>query len=165
MADEESIAQNWNTLGASVSVNGESIESDFTDQYTGNYQATIGLEPGPTLVDPYSYYQVLLDSAESAPVGKVSTIDDERFTSATANSLLQQWADATSDAQRQQAMDGLEDIMATQTPVIPLYSATDRSEGTNVNITGWPTAQNDYQIPFIYGFEGENVLLHLKSAG
>jgi len=62
-------------------------------------------------------------------------------------------------------MDGLENIMVTQTPVIPLYSATDRSEGSDLNITGWPTAQNDYQIPFIFSFEGENVLLHLQPAG
>lgn len=165
MSDEQSIAEDWDKLGAHVTVNGESITTDFTDEYTGDFQATISFAPAaPLLVDPYGYYENVLDSNLASPIGKVSTIDDERFRSDTADSLLKNWANATTSQARQAALDGVEGIMANQTPAIPLYSATDRSEGSDQQLAGWPTPSNDYQIPFVLSFEGEVVLLHLYPA-
>jgi len=62
-------------------------------------------------------------------------------------------------------MVGLEKIVATQLPVIPLFYGVAWDEYNTSKFTGWPTASNEYapgepSQPF-----NELTVLHLRPAG
>lgn len=161
MADDQVVAQQWDALGASVTVQGESVGSWFGQTESGNYDVSLTESTSIGTVDPYGSYDQVLNSAFASPVGQTSVGDVEHFNSPAVDSLLSQWADATTAAGRQAAMAGVEQIMVQQVPVIPLFYNVFFCEWTTTKVTGWPTASNPYDVPEPAGPEAEYVVLHL----
>jgi peptide/nickel transport system substrate-binding protein len=118
---------------------------------------------------PYNQYASWLDDTNSAPVGKNANADQERFTSPQAEQLLTSYA-ASTDASAQLAdIVGLEKIVATQLPVIPLVFGASWAEYSTAHFTGWPTttpgAATTYDPAQPEGPYDEVVILHLKPTG
>ena len=164
MADYQVVAQQWRDLGATVTIDGEAVNSWLQQTQTGQYQVTITATPSAEIVDPWGSFNELLNSALASPVGHPSVGDQEHYDSPQANALLTQWANATTAVARQQAEDGIEKLMATQVPVIPLFYNVLFAEWTTNKVTGWPTAANDYEVPTPGGEQAEVVALHLVPA-
>jgi peptide/nickel transport system substrate-binding protein len=164
MADDQVVAQQWNSLGANVTVQGESVGSWLGQTSTGDYDVSLTESSSIADVDPYGSYNQLLNSAFDAPVGQPSIGDVEHFDSPAVDKLLGQWADATTASARQADMGGIEQAMVQQTPVIPLIYNVWFCEWTTNAATGWPTASNPYDIPEPAGPEAEYVVLHLQPA-
>jgi peptide/nickel transport system substrate-binding protein len=164
MTDFQVVANQWDALGASVTLDGEAVPSWIQQSETGDYQVSIGGGASPETVDPWGSYNELLNSSLASPVGQPSVGDGEHFDSPQADALLTQWANATTDAARQQAEDGIENIMVSQVPVIPLFYNVMFSEWTTTKVTGWPTASNQYEVPSPLGEQAEVVALHLTPA-
>src|SRR5205085_8589309 len=149
--DVQFIVNDLNAAGIKATVNSE---SGFVPYYTaitsGNYDAAISwTNSGPT---PYYAYQALLSSANSAPPGKaVVGTNFERWDASTSNGfsaktdqLITQY-EGTADANAQkQAMQGIEDIIVSQLPVLPLTVNVYWDEYTTKNWTGWPDASHAY---------------------
>jgi len=161
MADDQVVAQQWDALGADVTVQGEAVGSWLGQTFTGAYDASLTESTSIATVDPYSAYNQVLNSAFASPVGQSSVGDVEHFNSATVDSLLSQWANATTTAGRQAAMAGVEQAMVQQVPLIPLFYNVWFCEWTTTKVTGWPTASNPYDVPEPAGPEAEYVVLHL----
>jgi peptide/nickel transport system substrate-binding protein len=96
----------------------------------------------------------------------------ERWDAATSggfskqtDQLLAQYQ-STSDANAQmQAIQGIENIMVSQLPVIPLTVNVYWDEYTTTHFQGWPSASNPYDSGAPYTFpDEENVILHLTPA-
>lgn len=170
--DVQFIVNDLNAAGIKASINSE---SGYTPYYTaitsGNYDAAISwTNSGPT---PYYAYQALLSSANSAPPGKsVVGTNFERWDASTSNGysaktdqLLTQY-ESTSDINAQkQAIAGIEDIMVSQLPVLPLTVNVYWDEYTTRNWTGWPDANNPYDSGAPYNMpDAANVILHLTPA-
>jgi peptide/nickel transport system substrate-binding protein len=164
MADYQVVAQQWRELGATVTIDGEAVNSWLQQTQTGQYQVTITAAPSAEIVDSWGSFNELLNSSLASPVGKPSVGDQEHFDSPQADSLLSQWANATTAAARQQAEDGIENIMVTQVPAIPLFYNVLFAEWTTNKVTGWPTAADDYEVPTPGGEQAEVVALHLVPA-
>src|SRR5579875_715633 len=170
--DVQFIVNDLKAAGINASMNSESGYTPYFNAIsTGNYQAAISwTNSGP---NPYFPYQALLSSANSAPAGKaVSGTNFERWDTSTGgqyaketDQLLKQF-EASSDATAQkQAIAGIEDIMVSQLPVIPLTVNVYWDEYTTRNWTGWPSASNPYDSGAPYQAPAfEDVILHLTPA-
>lgn len=168
--DAQFIVMDLNKAGIKASINSQSGYTPYyTALSTGSYDAAISwTNVGPT---PYYAYQALLSSTNSAPLGKpVVGTNFERWDASTSNgysartdSLLTQYESTTDITVQKQAMAGIQDIMMSQLPAIPLTVNVNWDEFTTKNWVGWPDVSNpyDYGAPFQMP-DAENVVLHLK---
>jgi len=170
--DVQFIVNDLNKAGIKATLNSE---SGFTPYYTaitgGTYDAAISwTNSGPT---PYYAYQALLSSANSAPAGKaVVGTNFERWDASSSNGfsaqtdkLITQYEETADLNAQKQAMQGIQDIMVNQLPVIPLTVNVYWDEYTTRNWTGWPDASNPYDSGAPYTSpDSENVILHLTPA-
>lgn len=170
--DVQFIVNDLKSAGINASMNSESGYTPyFTAISTGNYQAAISwTNAGPS---PYFPYQAMLSSANSAPAGKtVSGTNFERWDASTSggfsaqtDKLLTDYENASSQAAQQQAIAGIEDIMVSQLPTIPLTVNVYWDEYTTTHWQGWPSASNPYDAGAPYQMpDAENVILHLTPA-
>ncbi len=170
--DVQFIVNDLNNAGIKATVNSE---SGFTPYYTaistGNYDAAISwTNSGPT---PYFPYQAMLSSTNSAPPGQaVVGTNFERWDnktskgySAQTDKLIAQYEESSDPNAQKQAIAGIEDIMVSQLPVLPLTVNVYWDEYTTKNWTGWPDASNPYDSGAPYNMpDAANVILHLTPA-
>ncbi len=170
--DVQFIVNDLNAAGIKATVN---TESGYTPYYnaisTGSYDAAISwTNSGPT---PYFAYQAMLSSANSAPAGKaVVGTNFERWDASTSNGfsaqtdrLITQYESSNDVNVQKQAIAGIENIMVSQLPVLPLTVNVYWDEYSTKNWTGWPDASNPYDSGAPYNMpDAENVILHLTPA-
>jgi peptide/nickel transport system substrate-binding protein len=143
--DAQLIANQLNAEGFDVSFSGVQATQWFADYPTGNFDAMIHWgNQGP---NPYYYFQNWLDDSQTAPAGQPAGGDYGRFKSAQAQQALAQFAGSNDPATQQTALDTLQQVVATQAPVIPLLYGAAWYEYSTMNYTGWPTATNAYNNP------------------
>jgi len=170
--DVQNIVTDLNTAGIRAFANYQANYNPyFPDLQSGNYEAAISwTNSGP---NPYYAYQALLASGNSAAPGKlVAGTNFERWDSSTSNgysaqtdALLAKFESSSDSAVQHQAISGIEQIMVSQLPVIPLTVNVTWDEFTTVNWVGWPDASNPYDYGSPYSMpDAENVVLHLKPA-
>ncbi|HKF38600.1 MAG TPA: ABC transporter substrate-binding protein [Ktedonobacteraceae bacterium] len=170
--DVQFIVNDLNAAGIKATVNSE---SGYTPYYnaisTGSYDAAISwTNSGPT---PYFSYQAMLSSANSAPPGQaVVGTNFERWDASTSHGysaqtdkLIAQYEESNDPNAQKQAIAGIEDIMVSQLPALPLTVNVYWDEYTTTNWTGWPDASNSYDSGAPYNMpDAENVILHLTPA-
>ena len=105
-----------------------------------------------------------MDNTLTAPVGKPACADFGRYSNPQVQTLLAQYAGTNSASVQQQALNGLETIVSTQAPVIPLLYGAAWYEHSTKEYTGWPTASNQYIDPVPNAPYMEYTLLHLTPA-
>jgi peptide/nickel transport system substrate-binding protein len=127
----------------------------------GQFQMSICYsQSGPS---SFYIYNGFLNSANTAAIGQLAPTNYDRFSSPQADALISTYVGTDNIAIQKKAMYGLESIMASQIPVMPLFYQTDWGEYNTTNITGWPTASNPYDLASTYDTPmNEVVLLHLS---
>jgi peptide/nickel transport system substrate-binding protein len=131
-----------------------------TDIYTGHYQLAYDWDSGgPT---PYYELRAILDSANTAAVGKTAVSNYERYSSSSTDALIEEYASTTSATIQHQVVDKLEQVMLSDVPVIPVTEAVDWYQYDTQHIGGWVTPSNPYAQPNQYAVPDWGVfLLHL----
>ncbi|HEY3905603.1 MAG TPA: ABC transporter substrate-binding protein [Streptosporangiaceae bacterium] len=161
--DAQLIATQLNNEGFDVSFSGVEATKWFADYPVGNFDAMIHWSnQGP---NPYYYFQNWIDNTQSAPVGKPAAGDYGRFNDPAAQAALAEFAGSNSSATQQDALNKLQQIVATQAPVIPLLYGAAWYEYSTKNYTGWPTASNQYNNPVPNDPYILATVLHLKPVG
>jgi peptide/nickel transport system substrate-binding protein len=162
ITDDQIIAQELKQVGMNVSVQGVSVQKFGTDVNDGTFQMVNRYSTvGPT---PYFMYDQFLDDSITAPIGKNATGDFERFYSPQAQALLTQFA-STNDAQTQlNDIVGMEKIVATQLPIIPIIYSVAWFDYSSSHFTGWPSPSNPYDVGQPEGPYDEYTILHLHPA-
>jgi peptide/nickel transport system substrate-binding protein len=157
------IADNLKAVGIDAKVNSIAFNSYFSALQNGSYDMAISwTNPGPT---PFYLYNSLLNSTNSAAIGKQAASNFERWMDPTTDKLLAQYATTADAATQQQALAGLEKIMVEQLPSIPLVYGATWYEYSSRNFTGWPDASNAYASPAPFDFpDAEIVALNLTPA-
>jgi peptide/nickel transport system substrate-binding protein len=163
ITDDQIIAQELKQVGMDVTVQGVSVQKFGTDVNDGTFQMVNRYSTvGPT---PYFMYDQFLDDSITAPIGKNASGDFERFYSPQAQALLKQYA-STQDARTQlNDIVGMEKIVATQLPVIPIIFSVAWFEYSTAKFTGWPSPSNPYDVGQPEGPYDEYTILHLHPAG
>jgi len=160
---DQIIAANLKEIGIDAKVNSISYNAYFSALQMGSYDMAISwTNPGPTA---YYLYNSLLNSTNSAAVGKAAASNFERWMNTETDGYLQQYATSADAAVQQQALNGLQKIMVEQLPSIPLVNGATWYEYNTSNFTGWPDANNPYANPAPFTFpDAEIVALNLKVA-
>jgi len=157
------MADNFKAIGIEAKVNAVAYNSYFSALQTGDYDMAIHwTNPGPT---PWYLYNSLLNSANSADLGKQATSNFERWRDPATDTLLKQYSSTSDEAAQKQALYGLQKIMVEQLPAIPLFFGPTWNEYTSTKFVGWPDANNAYASPAPFDFpDAEIVVLNLKAA-
>ncbi|HEX6525887.1 MAG TPA: ABC transporter substrate-binding protein [Streptosporangiaceae bacterium] len=160
---DQIIAQELKQVGMDVSVQGVSVQKFGTDVNDGTFQMVNRYSTvGPT---PYFMYDQFLDDSITAPIGKNATGDFERFYSPQAQALLAQFAATNDPATQLNAIVGMEKIVATQLPVIPIIYSVAWFDYSTSKFTGWPSPSDPYDPGQPEGPYDEYTILHLKPVG
>jgi peptide/nickel transport system substrate-binding protein len=163
ITDDQIVAQELKSVGMDVTVNGTSVAKFGTDVADGTFQMVNRYgTAGPT---PYFAYDSWLDDTLTAAIGKNANGDQERFYSPQAESYLQQYASTNNTTTQLADIVGLEKIVATQLPVIPMVFGVAWFEYNSSKFTGWPSASDPYDPGQPEGPYDEYTILHLKPVG
>jgi peptide/nickel transport system substrate-binding protein len=160
---DQIIASNLKAIGIEARVNSLAYDAYFSALQTGSYDMAISwTNPGPT---PFYLYNSLLNSNNSAAIGKTAYSNFERWEDPATDQYLKQYATTADTSIQQQALNGLQKVMVEQLPSIPLVFGATWNEYSTSNFTGWPTADNAYASPAPFDFpDAEIVILNLKAA-
>jgi peptide/nickel transport system substrate-binding protein len=163
VTDCQIIASSLKSIGMNVTVNAISYNSYYSALQLGTYDSVISwTTAGPS---PFFLLNALLNSTQTAPIGKAAATNYERWSDSTTDNLLRQYASSTSTSVQMQALYGLEKIMVEQLPAIPLVYGADWNEYSTAKFTGWPSPSNPYALPAPFTYpDAEMVILHLKPA-
>jgi peptide/nickel transport system substrate-binding protein len=160
ITDDQIMSAELKKVGMDVTVTGTSVQKWTTDLNDGTFQSIAHWgNSGPT---PYYLYNNWLNSTLTAPVGKPASGDYERFNSPQADKFLAEYASSDSSTTQDAAIAGIEKIVATQLPVIPLFYGVAWDEYHTNKFTGWPTPTNPYAPGEPTGPFNEITVLHLK---
>ncbi|MDA8063464.1 MAG: ABC transporter substrate-binding protein [Actinomycetota bacterium] len=158
--DDQIMVAELKKAGIDASFNGLSVGAWTSDVALGNFQMTLRYSnQGPT---PYQMFQGWLDDSTTAPVGKSASGDFERFRSAAAEADLKAFAATDSLKAQVAAIGGLEKLVATQLPVIPVVYGAAFDEYNTTHFTNWPSPSNPYDIGQPTSPAMEVVALHLR---
>lgn len=150
-------------LGVVVAVHQVPVTSWLASLQQGSYQMTFqDVAAGPT---PWYEYETLLSSSRSAEIGQLASSDYERWMDPATDQLLAEYANSDDPAVQMEAVQGLEQIMVDEVPVIPLLDDADWSEYRTSDWVGWPTAAAPYALPAPYSAPDTLlVITHLRPA-
>jgi peptide/nickel transport system substrate-binding protein len=161
VASMQVIQQDLKAVGIQITPDDLSNTDFDADLYYGKYQLAYYDQQ---TFGPSAYYELnnWLNSANTAPVGKVAASNYERYNDAATTALLNQYATTTSTATQQSIMDQIQQVMLSQVPIIPVVEAVDWYQYDTASFTGWPTSSDPYAQPSAYAYpDNEQVLLHL----
>jgi peptide/nickel transport system substrate-binding protein len=161
VASMQVITQNLKAVGIQVTPDNLTSTTFNTDLYTGKYQLAYYDQQtfGPS---PYYELRNWLDSAGTAPIGKVAPTNYERYSNPQTDKLFTQYASSTSTAQQHAIINQVQEVMLNDVPIIPVVSAVDWFQYDTTNLSGWPSPANPYSQPSAYAYpDMEQVLLHL----
>src|SRR6204780_3417870 len=162
VADMQVIAQDLKAVGIIVTPDNLTNTDFDADLYYGKYQLAFYDQQtfGPS---PYYELNNWLNSADTAPVGKVAATNYERYSSPSTEALLNAYAATTSTATQQSIMNQSPEVMVSDVPIIPVVEAVDWYQYDTASFSGWPTPSDPYAQPSAYAYpDMEQVLLHLQ---
>jgi peptide/nickel transport system substrate-binding protein len=163
ITDLQIIKDNLATIGITATVDMANQAAWTSNVDTGNFQAVMHWTNGGAT--PYDMYENIMDGAIYKPVGTGGVAGNYgRFQDPAATAALQQYANATDNATRTQALNTLEQIEVTQVPVIITMAANAGAEYSTKNWVGWPNAANPYAAPQPTLATALEVVLHLTPA-
>ncbi|MFE3373094.1 ABC transporter substrate-binding protein [Streptomyces sp. NPDC059173] len=157
------IKDNIKEIGIEAKVKTQTAEAWGTDVANGNFDATLHwTNSGAT---PYDMYQNIMDGAIAQPIGTSSQAGNfGRFENAEATAALKEYAGATTDAARTEALNTLQKIFVEQAPMIPTAAAPIGAEFSTKNWIGWPSEANPYAPPQHTQRTALEIVLNLKPA-
>jgi peptide/nickel transport system substrate-binding protein len=150
-------------LGMNVKVN----QLDFPDPmptstlHTGNFD--MGLSwTSSGVPSPYPIYHDWFWSNYKQPVGSDAIGNWERYSNSTLDGLITGYALTTSTASQVAKMKKMEDIAASDVPIVPVVTQALWYEGNSSKFTGFPTQSKPYDLgPAFEARWMEDVALHL----
>jgi peptide/nickel transport system substrate-binding protein len=154
------IQNDLKTIGIDATVSQPNANTWTTNVADGDFQGVLHwTNSGST---PYDLYATILDGY--TPIGQTANGDFGRFQSSAATAALEQYATASTDAERSAAMETIENIMVTQMPMIPIMAANAGGEYSTKHWTGWPDDTNPYAPAQPTLINSLQIILDLKPA-
>jgi peptide/nickel transport system substrate-binding protein len=149
LSDLQIIQSELKPAGINLTIDQPAYATFTSLQDTGNFQLLMdnfGYTP-----DPWAYYYSLLDSKIAPPIGQTDTVGNYgRYHNAQVDSLLSQIAGTTSTAVQKPDFYQIEQIFASQLPLIPLFNQQDEIEFNGNVVANYPSVSNPYGAPAVY---------------
>ena len=161
VASMQVVQQNLKAVGIAVTPDNLSNTQYDAEFYYGKYQLAYGDQ---SIFGPSSYYELnnWLNSANTAPIGKLAGSNWERYSNPSTDKLLNQYSTTTNPATQQSILNQIQQVMLNDVPIIPVIEAVDWYQYDTGSFSGWPTPGNSYAQPAPYAYpDNEQVLLRL----
>ena len=159
----EIIKTNLAEIGIAATVDKANQDKWDENVQKGDFQAALRWTNGGAT--PYDIYQTVMDGALLKPIGTAAQQGNfGRFKSPEATDALKAYANATSDADRNTAMNAVQKVFVEQAPMLPVGSDNVGGAYSVKNWIGWPSDGDPYagmQPTQPYALD---VVLHLKPA-
>jgi len=163
VASMQVIQQDLKAVGIQLTTDNLSQNDFLSRLYNGDYQLAYNNQQGGP--SPYYEYRQWLYSANSAPIGKQASSNWERYSNPATDALINQYATTTSQAQQQQIVDQLQQVLLKDVPFIPVTEEVAWYQYNTAKFSGWVTQSNPYAVPAAYFYpDMGQVLLHLAPA-
>ncbi|WP_433894181.1 ABC transporter substrate-binding protein [Streptomyces sp. CA-111067] len=135
-------------IGIKLTVDTTTVTDINTRTAKGDFDSTMGY-PVDSAPRAFSYYNDTINPNLYYPIGKATPTyqNIERFQNAEAAELFKEYPKATTDAQRQQILDGIEKIFVDNLPWIPMFYWGSYGNWSTKKVTGFPTPQDPYFSP------------------
>ena len=160
VASMQVIQQDLKAVGIQITPDNLSQNDFLARLYNGDYQLAYNNQQGGP--SPYYEYRQWLYSANSAPIGKQASSNWERYSNPATDELINQYATTTSQAQQQQIVDQLQQVLLKDVPFIPVTEEVAWYQYNTGKFTGWVTQSDPYAVPAAYFYpDMGQVLLHL----
>jgi peptide/nickel transport system substrate-binding protein len=149
------------TLGADAKVATPDANTWFDNMATGNFDAALHWSGSGS--NPWHIYDDVMNGAylEQASGGKVSD-NFGRYDNPEATALLQQYANASDDATRTDALNKIQKIFVDDVPAIPIGTHPQLAEYNTRTFTGWPSEDDQYATADPTQPSAVQVLMQLK---
>lgn len=128
----------------------EALAGSVYGSRLNNGQFTLAWSQVAGSTAPYYEYRNLLDSANTAPIGRPASSNYERFKSPEVDKLFDQYGATRSTKVQHQIINKIQQVMVDQVPVIPVLQGVVWNEWSDKNFVGWSTPQNPYINPCGY---------------
>jgi len=163
VASMQVIQQDLKAVGIQITTDNLSQNDFLSRLYNGDYQLAYNNQQGGP--SPYYEFRQWLYSANSAPIGKQASSNWERYSNPATDALINQYATTTSQAQQQQIVDQLQQVLLKDVPFIPVTEEVAWYQYNTSKFTGWVTQSDPYAVPAAYFYpDMGQVLLHLAPA-
>jgi peptide/nickel transport system substrate-binding protein len=163
VASMQVIQQDLKAVGIQLTTDNLSQNDFLSRLYNGDYQLAYNNQQGGP--SPYYEYRQWLYSANSAPIGKQASSNWERYSNPATDQLINQYATTTSQAQQQQIVSQLQQVLLKDVPFIPVTEEVAWYQYNTAKFSGWVTQSNPYAVPAAYFYpDMGQVLLHLAPA-
>lgn len=156
------IKQELKPIGINLTVDDLENQAFNSKLFTGNFDLAYddSQEHGPT---PYYELRYVLDSANTAPIGKNATGNYERYKNPAVDRLLNEYPSASASGQVA-IIKKISTYVLKDIPIIPTVGYGNWYQYDNADLQGWPTQSNPYAQPGPYTVpDNEQVLLRLWS--
>jgi len=152
------MAADFKKEGFNATADGVDPNKWYADLGAGSFDTAIHWSAtGPS---PYATYDNWLDPALIN--GTNSTGDYGHFQNTDATNALKAYAQASTNAQSQSAINTLAGVVSSQVPVAPIMYAAGWYEYNTKNYSGWVDKDNQYMDPSPNPANVAYVILHLK---
>lgn len=139
------VQQNLQALGMTINIQTPSPDQVNAQTSVGNFDLAIAVHGGSCSM--YDNYYNMFDSKASAPIGQKAVSNFIRWEDPKTDALISQLQQSPATASQQQAVHGLEGILTTYYPTIPLWYGAHWFEYSTKHAVGWPNQQNTYAGP------------------
>ncbi len=155
------IVRGLREAGVDASVKTYDFAAWFQRVQEGDFDMSLGWSfEGPA---PYHAYRYLMSKTTLKPVGQPSLGNWHRYSSASADSLLEVFERETDPAQQRALGDRLQRLFVAEAPAIPLYPNPSWAEYTAGRFDGFPSRENPYADPSPNKFDRGEPLLVLTT--
>lgn len=151
------------TLGADAKVATPDANTWFDNMASGNFDAALHWSGSGS--NPWHIYDDTMNGAyiDQAAGGKVAD-NFGRYNNPDANALLKQYASASDDATRTDALNKIEKIFVDDVPAIPIGTHPALGEYNTRTFVGWPSEDDQYATADPTQPTAVQVLMKLKPA-
>jgi peptide/nickel transport system substrate-binding protein len=141
------IAQELTALGIPTSIKAESTSALKNDIQLGNFQLTMRKYGGsPVIFDVFT--DIFAQGSDLMAIGQKAASNYERYTNPQAGPLLAAWANSAPGSKAQaNASAGLQRLMVSDQPIIPLWRVSALGMWRTDRFSGWPSVKNPYASP------------------
>jgi peptide/nickel transport system substrate-binding protein len=135
-------------IGMKLDIDTTTVNDINNIDATGDFDSTMGYPVSPP-PDAFEFFQNTMDPNTYYPVGQATPtyMNIERFQNAEAKELFQQYPGASTDAERQDILNKIQQIFVENLPWIPIFYWGSYGNWSTAKATGFPTPQNPYFSP------------------
>ena len=148
IASMQVVSQQLTKFGIKITLQTPAQATFYANLFAGKYQLAYDAETGgPT---PFYELRQMLYSKNSAPIGTAASSNWERYSNPATDALLNQYGTTTNLATQKSIVAKLQQVMVSQTPVIPVLEEVDWFQFNATHISGFPSASNPYAQAGLY---------------